>query len=244
MNEYLTALGFALIPAGGNFFGGLLAEMIPVSKRALSLALHAAAGIVTAVVAIEIMPRAKDIKPTWAMIGAFVAGGLFFMLADALLGIVRRRMGGGSENGGGPWLIYFAVAVDLFSDGVMIGAGATIGSTLALLLALGQVGADIPEGFATMAVLRREGLKKTKRIFLSAAFALPVLLGATLGFVAVRGAGEPLKVGLLVFTAGVLTTVTVEEMMPEAHEEKDTRWATLCFVLGFAGFWALTAALG
>jgi ZIP family zinc transporter len=38
------------LPAVGNVAGGLLAEMVPVSERVLSLALHLAAGIVLAVV--------------------------------------------------------------------------------------------------------------------------------------------------------------------------------------------------
>lgn len=243
MSPYLAALCLALIPAAGNFLGGLLSEMLPDSRRGLSLALHAAAGMVIAVVAIEVTPRAMQIGPMWAMIAAFIGGGLFFILADSLLDVARRRTGRSSQNGGGPWLIYFAVAVDLFSDGVMVGAGATIGLSLALLLALGQVAADIPEGFATMATLRRDGISLVKRILLGLAFALPVLIGATVGYFAVRGHAEVFKVGLLVFTAGVLITVTVEEMMPEAHEIKDSRWATLCFVLGFASFWFLTAAL-
>ncbi len=240
---YLTAPGLALIPAGGNFLGCLLAEIAPVSRRELSLALHGAAGIVIAVVAIEITPRAKTVGQVWVMVSAFVAGGLFFILADSLLGIVRRRMGTESK-GGGPWLIYFAVAVDLVSDGIMIGAGATVAPHLALLLALGQVAADIPEGFATGATLRTEGLRRNTRLLFAAGLALPVLLSTTAGYLALRGAPESVRMGLLVFTAGILITVTVEEMMPEAHEATDSCWATSCFVLGFAGFWSLTAALG
>jgi ZIP family zinc transporter len=37
------------------------------------------------------------------------------------------------------WMIYVAVAVDLFSDGLMIGAGSAVATSLALVLALGQV---------------------------------------------------------------------------------------------------------
>jgi ZIP family zinc transporter len=47
---------------------------------------------------------------------------------------------------GAPLGIFFAVAVDLFTDGVLIGTGATIASPLALLLALGRVPANVPEG--------------------------------------------------------------------------------------------------
>ena len=57
MAELLVVLGLATIPAAANLAGGLLAEVRPVSDRTLSLALHGAAGIVLAVVAIELMPE-------------------------------------------------------------------------------------------------------------------------------------------------------------------------------------------
>ena len=63
MEEYFIVLSLVLLPAGGNFLGGLLAEFINVSQRVLSLALHAAAGIVLAVVGVELMPRVLEANP-------------------------------------------------------------------------------------------------------------------------------------------------------------------------------------
>jgi ZIP family zinc transporter len=79
---------------------------------------------------------------------------------------------------------------------------------------------------------------------LSAAFALPVLLGATVGYWIVQGQPDVVKFALLAFTAGTLLTVTVEEMIPEAHEEPDSRWATLGLISGFALFAFLSSYLG
>lgn len=58
MNEFLTVLLLAALPAAANFSGGLLAEVLPQSDRVLSLALHLAAGIVIGVVGIEQIGRA------------------------------------------------------------------------------------------------------------------------------------------------------------------------------------------
>jgi ZIP family zinc transporter len=244
MTGYLLALILALVPAAGNFLGGVAAEVLPSSRRTLGFALHTAAGVIIALVAVEIAPRARAAGPWWAMAAAFAAGGLFFILVDMLLGIARERAGleGGRLNR--PWLVYLAVAVDLLSDGVMVGVASTIAPQLALLLAVGQVAADVPEGFATVATLRRANVPRRARLLLGTGFALPVLAGATAGFLAGRGVSDGLKAGLLVFTAGVLVTATIEEIVPEAHQGKESRWNTLCFVAGFAGFWALSAVLG
>jgi ZIP family zinc transporter len=98
------------------------------------------------------------------------------------------------------------------------------------------VPADIPEGFATIATFKNKGVPRAKRILLSASFALPILIGTTLGYFAVRDQPDWVKLGLLAFTAGILLTVAVEEIVVEAHEEEDSRWASLFLVGGFALF--------
>lgn len=243
MRDYLIALAIATLPALGNFAGGLLSEAVRVSQRTLSFALHVAAGIVFAVVGIELMPEALTAEPAWVVVLAFVAGGGFFMLVEKLIGVVRARMGADPANAG-PWVIFFGVAVDLFSDGVMIGTGSTISIGLGLLLALGQVPADIPEGFATIATFKNQGVPRRRRLLLAAGLMVPIFLGATVGYWAVRGQPEVVKMSLLAFTAGILTTVVVEEIVPEAHEGEEARGATLALVGGFALFALLSVYLG
>ncbi len=242
MNGYLSVLALAAMPALGNFAGGVLADVFRVSPRVLSFALHAAAGIVFAVVGVELIPQAIEGEPVWLVLLLFVAGGGFAVLIDWIMGAVRLRTRTGAADAGvadGPWSIYFAVSVDLFSDGVMIGAGSTISPALGLLLALGQVPADIPEGFATIATFKAQGMPRRRRLLLSASFAVPILLGATLSYFALRGRPEIYTLGLLAFTAGILLTVAVEEIVVEAHRAEDGRTASLFLVGGFALFVAL-----
>lgn len=129
----------ALLPAAGNIAGGLTAELAPPSDRWRNRALHAAAGVVVAVVAIEIMPRAVDVLSGWVIAAAFLVGGGLYLLA-------QRAIEVRSEGGGRMWMIYLAVATDLFGDGLLIGAGASVGGGLGFVLAVGLVLADGPEG--------------------------------------------------------------------------------------------------
>ena len=134
-------------------------------------------------------------------------------------------------------MIYFAVSMDLFSDGLLIGAGSAASATLGLALAVGQVLADIPEGFATIINFRDKGFSRTKRVALSASFAIPVLAAAALAFVVLRPRSETLKMCAVVFAAGPLVVAAVEDMITEAHESaEDTRLSTLSFIGGFALF--------
>jgi ZIP family zinc transporter len=95
-----------------------------------------------------------------------------------------------------------------------------VGLDLAFVLTLGQIMADIPEGFATVVNFRSKGVPRAKRLLLAASFALPVLLAAALGYWLLRGASDALKLAALVFTAGLLAIAAVEEMIEQAHESR------------------------
>jgi ZIP family zinc transporter len=132
----------------------------------------------------------------------------------------------------------------LFSDGVMIGTGTVLNPALGLLLALGQVPADVPEGFAAIATLRNADVSRKKRVLLAAAFAVPILLGATLGFLALREAPEIVTLSVLALTGGALTAVVVEEMVGEAHEDVDPTLGPVFLTAGFAIFGLISAYFG
>lgn len=241
--SYLTALLLSSLPAIGNISGGLIAERFEISGESLSLALHLAAGIVLAVVGIELIPTTLEADPPWLVLSVFIVGGFFSIGLDRVTDLIATRTRGGEANAGA-WGIYAGVAVDLFSDGVMIGAGSTINLGLGFLLALGQVPADIPEGFATIATFKAKGIPRRKRILLSLSFALPILLGVTVGYWLVRGRPAIVKLGLLAFTAGILLSITVEEIIPEAHKGSEARLAAVAVVGGFALFTLISVYLG
>lgn len=235
MEGFGTVLLLALVPALGNFGGGLIAEFLSITPRRISQALHAAAGIVIAVVAVELMPEALGGAPGWAIALAFFLGGVFYLVIE--WAIERVQSGRGASKSSGMWMIYVAVAMDLFSDGLLIGTGSAVSTSLALVLALGQTIADVPEGFAAIANFRSKQVPRTKRILLSASFALRVLLAAGIGYWLLRDQSQPLKLSALVFTAGLLSVAAVEEMITQAHESaEDTRASVLAFAGGFALF--------
>ena len=243
MSEILKVLGLAFLPALGNFGGGLLAEWLRPSQKTLNRALHAAAGIIIAVIAVEVMPEALRGASAWLLALSFLAGGGAYLLVEA--GIERWQQRKQAGAGAGAWMVYVAVATDLVGDGLLIGAGSAVSSQLALLLALGQVLADIPEGFAVIANFRDKGVGRAKRLLLSASFALPVLGAALLAFFALRGQGEPVKMAALVFVAGLYSLAAVEDMLREAHESaEDSRWSAICFLAGFALFLVVSGGLG
>ena len=241
--DILTVLGLALLPAAGNFAGGLASEFLRPSGAMVNRALHAAAGIIIAVVAVEVMPDALGAASSWILALAFVAGGGAYVLVETLVTRWQRRRE--ESAGAGAWMVYVAVAADLLGDGLLIGAGTAVSGQLGLLLALGQVLADIPEGFAVIANFRDKGVEKRRRLLLSASFALPVLGAAAVAFLLLRGRSEAVQMTALVFVAGLYVLAAVEDMLEEAHESaEDSRWSAFSFLGGFALFLLVSAGLG
>lgn len=250
--DFFYVIVLALLPAAGNFAGGLLAEIIRTSRRTLSVALHVAAGIMFGVIAVELAPRTlKGLEPLMAVAG-FVSGGAAFIGLDALLERFQssRKASPQAENASDgrasyAWTIYAAVAVDLFGDGLLIGAGSSLSFDLALVLAVGQVTADIPEGFATIATFRENGVPRSKRLLLSLSFVAPVLGGALVAYFLLRGQGEALQLVALAFIAGMLLVAAAEEIMTEAHEvSPPSRVSSFALVCGFGLFAAVATYFG
>lgn len=242
MSEATTVLLLALLPAAGNFAGGILAEVYRPTAKVLNWALHLAAGIVIGIVAIELAPNALQALPGWIVGICFLGGAALYQLVEMAVDHFQKREN--QAKGGSVWMIYFAVATDLFSDGLMIGTGVAVSASLGFTLALGQVLADVPEGFSVIANFRDKGATRRRRLWLSASFAIPVLIAAAGAFFLLRQQSEALQMGMLMITAGILTTAAVEEMIPEAHATaKDTRLAAFAFAFGFAAFATISGVL-
>jgi ZIP family zinc transporter len=245
VNSIWFVLGLAALPAAGNFCGGMLAEFFGVPKARLNKALHAASGIVIAVVAVELMPEALSKISGWTIGLAFGLGSLAYIGIETTM---ERVLQGDSGNAGnsriGMWMIYMAVSMDLFSDGLLIGTGSTVSTSMAIVLALGQVLADVPEGYATIANMKSKGIPRSRRIMLSASFTIPVLAAAAVAYYLLRNQSEVWQMGALAFVAGLLTVAAVEDMISEAHETEDTRGSVVAFSGGFIIFTFVSAGLG
>ena len=128
------------------------------------LGLARGVGILIAIVAVELIPNAPDVLSGWWLAAAFGAGGVAYTGLQA----VTEKLQSGERAGGrtGMWMIYIAVATDLMSDGLVLGAGSAVSISLALVLASGQILADIPEGYASIASFRSHDVPRAKRLWL------------------------------------------------------------------------------
>jgi len=121
LNEFFIIILFALLPALGTFAGGTIAEFFKISKQTYSLALHAVTGIIFAVISVVLIPQALKASVPWIVVLAFVLGGVFFITIDRLINFVQGRFA--TDQSAAAWAIFSGVAIDSFTDGLMIGTG-------------------------------------------------------------------------------------------------------------------------
>jgi ZIP family zinc transporter len=87
-------------------------------------------------------------------------------------------------------------------------------------------------------------LPATGAPLLAAGFALPVLIGATLGYFPLRSAPELVTFSVLALTGGALLTIVIEEMVPEAHDGETSALGAIFLTAGFALFGAVSTYVG
>lgn len=164
MPDLLYVLLIAMLPAGGNVVGSLLAESVQTPSWLIGAALHATAGIGIAVVSVDLMPRliGGTLPPFGLALTVLAGAASSVLLARGVEGLRARFASGreaSSSGSAGAWMVYASVAVDLVSDGQMTGAGSAVPRSLGLMLALSQSVANVPGGFATGANFRDEGVR-------------------------------------------------------------------------------------
>lgn len=243
MSDLLFVLLIALLPGAGTVMGALAAERRQPPDWLTGAALHAAAGIAAAVVAVELMPRAVERGEQWLLAIGFMGGAIASIVLMRVTGWLKA-MFGSSGRPAGLWTVYAAVGTDLLIDGLTTGAGSAVSGSLGLLLALSQVVANIPGGFAVTANFRRAAVPRSRRRIAAAAYPLTPLLGAAAGFLVLRGASDTTMALALSFFAGLLLLATIEQIVPEADKPgAPLRISSPAFAGGFIMLMLMSAYL-
>ncbi|PIW55388.1 MAG: hypothetical protein COW16_06090 [Sphingomonadales bacterium CG12_big_fil_rev_8_21_14_0_65_65_10] len=237
-------LGLALLPSLGNLLGVALAEWRKPPEWLVGGALHAAAGIATAVATIELIPRSQERIETWLLVFALIVGAICSAGIAKATRAVRDRIGDVAGRAT-TWGAYGAVGVDLFTDGLMTGGGGAVAQKLGLLFALSQVVGNLPGGFAIAANFRSARIPRGKRLRALAFYPLFPLIGALVGYTVLAGAEDLLTGFVLALFAGLLLTATIEDIVPEADQPRTKRRiSSPSFALGFGALLLISAYLG
>ena len=187
-------------------------------------------------------------------VAGFLTGTIFLFALDKLMPHLHANFKK-VEGLKSPWqkttLLILAITLHNIPEGLAVGvlfggvaAGvpeATIAGAVTLAIGIGLQ--NFPEGIAVSMPLRRMGLSRSKSFFYGQASAIVEPIAGVLGAIAVA-AFTPLLPYALAFAAGAMIFVVVEEVIPEAQQNKNTDVSTVGFIVGFLVMMTLDVALG
>lgn len=229
-------LGLTMIPVAATVLGGAIAVIKVPSDKTRSLVQHFAAGVVTAVVAGELLPEmAREHRPLGVLIG-FVLGVALMLGVKALTEHIEQK---DEESGDGKAGLLIAVGIDVFLDGLLIGVGFAAGERVGTLLVVALTLELLFLGVSVAAGLTEAKVERARSLLTVTGLSVLVMFGALLGGSILAGlSGLALEI-VLSFGAAALMYLVIEELLTEAHEVKETPLITAAFFAGFVALYLL-----
>ena len=261
INPILGALYATIFTWGLTAFGASFVFLFKTMNRAvLDGMLGFTGGVMVAASfwsllspAIEMTPGSGVEKVIPAAIG-FGLGAIFLFSLDKILPHIHINF---KETEGikTPWrrttLMVLAITLHNIPEGLAVGVlfggvasgipEASIAGAVTLAIGIGIQ--NFPEGIAVAMPIRRQGVSRLKSFWYGQLSAIVEPIAAVIGAVAVTFF-TPILPYALAFAAGSMIFVVVEEVIPEAQQDRYTDIATLGFIGGFIVMMILDVSLG
>lgn len=256
MSLVVKAATLVAFPVAASTLGAVIAAAKPPSARVVSGVQHFAAGVVTAALVGEIMPELRaEGHIFWTVVG-FVAGAALVLALGAYgrhteeaaaaarpKGSVRRQAVTAAAAATLPIGMLGAMAVDLLLDGVLVGLGVRLGSTQGIILTIALTLEILFLGLSVVSELTEAGNSSRRAILVCSMLGLMTAVGAIGAALFLGSVSTTVMSAVLAFGAAALLYLVVEELLVEAHEEKESVLLGAMFFLGFIVVYVL-AALG
>lgn len=231
---------FALLFSITTFFSTLLGGLFALRYRDhLNLIMGFTAGVLVGLVAFDLLPEifstSEDIRldtvfPMLTLIGGFL---VFHIVEKAIL--IHQSHESAYAVHEHPLVgVFSALALSghSFLDGVGIGLGFKVSSTVGFIIALAVIAHDFSDGLNTITLMLLNKNTPRRAVGLLFVDALTPIIGAlsTL-FFTLPASGVPLYLG---FFAGFLLYIGASDILPQAHSKKSTPLTIVLTVLGTA----------
>jgi zinc transporter, ZIP family len=246
MNYNLMAeiLIFSLFPFFCINIGGLFGTLFLIKGNTRSFLLHLAAGVIFAVVSIEMLPNVVKGQSVLIVAIGFFSGLVLMMGIKYLTRNFEKKRKKPLEIEVPtqkslallPWALLVGIAVDILIDGILLGIGFAAGKTEGLLLCVALSLELLALGLVVSTELKNEKFPKKTALITIFVLSLSICFGALIGSFILNYISEKALTGILAFGLSALMYLVTEELLVEAHEVKDTPLNTAVFFVGFFVF--------
>jgi len=225
LSDFVQPILLSLIAGSASGIGGLIVYKFgEIRNSVMGFMMGFAGGVMLVVSFLDLFIQALELlSPLYATMG-FTVGAILMMIID--LTVPHIEAGKWETGIANPRLIktgiIIAVGISIhnFPEGVVVAAGYMHAPDLGLLLASIICLHNIPEGIAMAAPLVAGGMSRKKAALMAFFSGMSEPIGALVGaliFTYYGLNGEVIGIGLAL-AAGVMTYITVDELIPIAHE--------------------------
>ena len=217
MSAMLITLYGTIAGMIGTILGGILGVIIKQkSKTFLSVSLSLAAGIMVAVTTFDLIPRAVEYSGIVTTILGILAGVLFMMYLENII-CKKNLFNASNPNIKIALLTAVGIAMHNFPEGLAIGSGFDISTTLGFKLMLIIAIHDIPEGFIVALPMRRGGASIFRTMLWTFIAGAPVGIGALIGAMSGKISNGVISINLAL-AAGAMLYVVFCDLLPQSGD--------------------------
>jgi zinc transporter, ZIP family len=233
--ELAQLFPFVPIAAAIGAAGGISPAFFTLPTVLRSYVQHFAAGLLLAIIAVDLLPEVLEYGQNVANLGGFAAGAA--LMVTMKFGLERLER---IRDGDLPLGMAAAAALDTAIDGMIIGTGFAVDPTLGTLLALGLSIELFSLNTAVSAEFRNHGGSRAVTVAATTAIALMLPLGAAGGAILLAGQPDAVFAAVMSFAVAALLYLVTEELLVKGHAAADTATTSAVFFLGFLALMAFT----
>ncbi|MFC1534956.1 ZIP family metal transporter [Thermodesulfobacteriota bacterium] len=180
-----------------------------------------AAGLILGVAFFHLFPESLKLSEN-ALLYIFIGFLLFYLLENMMVlhsGSEIHYKGMHNPQHSKGFVMFAGLFFHSLLDGIIIGVGFEIDSTIGLLTSVGVILHELPEGVTTFSLLVMV-IKRKTAIKMSIAVALATPIGALISLSFIGGLPETTVGMLLAMAGGSFLYIGASDLIPETHEEK------------------------
>lgn len=228
--DYLSTLHnvsiYLSIPIFTIILSSIIFKLVTLNAHSKSMIQHFSAGVVLAALAVELIPELYNTPFKIQLLIGYVIG-TTLMLAIQKIFSNNHSPGRKSTSS-----LLIAVAIDVFIDGLLVGISFAISIAKGLVISIALSLELLFLVLSVDATLQKSGKKFLSILLINVGFAILVFAGSALGLTFLN-ASKSTMVLITSFGASALLYLVAEELLKDAHEEKETTTSTAMFFLGF-----------
>ena len=243
--DLLSIIILSVLAGLGTGLGGLVVLVRKPGEKLFVFLIGLAAGLMIMISFMELLFDSLRISGLFPAAVGFIAGSLLLFILDFLLphkhivsekGVIKSKM---LRTG---TLIAIGISLHNLPEGIAVASGYSYAPEIGLIIAVAIALHNIPEGIAIALPLRMSGATRWNAFRVALLSGLTEPIGAVIASVFLTTLPE-LTPYALSFAAGVMVFITMDELIPIAHEHGHEHFTSFGLIMGFILTLVLLAAI-